>query len=284
MNATKDDDFEAMDCSLRAVRKRPLMYVGPLDNPAIPTTLLLGLLYQLRHEAAKVRVELFAGGLVDVLVEGAAWTKTVATRRITEIPCGVSSNREDHEYVDITVVNALSSNFDFTSCIEDAGYFILFRNGGMPVVRCFQGSHETWMRFLFTLDDKLFPNADFDAETLRAWISKHSTTTFSVELWDLRPRTSATVEEASRRNTLIDTLPSVVFVAQYMDDISPFHVRIAGPELIAGRVRWWVRVEGSRACEPDERDVFPTRPQAERAAWYKASKFGPIVRWSVEGI
>lgn len=176
--------------SLEVVRKRPAMYVGPLDSPFLPTKLLQeGLCLFLGHggqetSCTTIRVELGDGdgrafvqgdgpGLPMHDVNGKPFAELLLTRLFA---CRDAKRPGDQEVcqIGVTVLVALCSSFEAKTFSEGFEWTMLFEAGvalgpflkGAPTTR--QGTE-----LRFQLDAAIVQHRSFDAACLRWWAKRH---------------------------------------------------------------------------------------------------------------
>lgn len=194
------ETFEATEIevleSWEAIRKRPAMYIGPLDNPRVPTELVIDTLCEARAahrrgKATHIQINVFpkgVGGLssdrIQVIDDGPGWPVHVHPKYGKHAPelllTQLAGCREFKEVGDkqfcnagIVVVNALCSSFEFTTWRDDRAWSQRYE-GGRPVTEFTdngpaEGVHGT--QFFFTLDASLLPNTlptEADLEALAA--------------------------------------------------------------------------------------------------------------------
>lgn len=169
-----------------AIRKRPTMYLGPLDNPLIPNTLLEEALCMARaanlkgEGLTKVRIETFGGGTAILTDDGPGWDVTVGPRgqRLAEVllrhlfGCQEAKDPEHKGLCNVGVVTlvALSSEFRFTTRREGRLWTQRYEAGRPVTPFEDQGpSTERGTRLAFTLDNTVLPNVEFDQPRLRVF-------------------------------------------------------------------------------------------------------------------
>lgn len=174
-------EIEALE-TWEAIRKRPAMYVGPLDNPQLPLELVTDTLCEARAahrrgQATHIQINAFpkgVGGLssdrIQVIDDGPGWPvdlhpklgKRMAERLLTDIfGCRDFKEEGAKSFCNsgIVVVNALCSSFEFTTWRDGRAWSQRYE-GGRPVTAFTdngdaEGVHGT--QFFFTLDATLLP-------------------------------------------------------------------------------------------------------------------------------
>lgn len=180
------DTFEATEIevleSWEAIRKRPAMYIGNLENPKIPIELVKDTLCEARAahrrgKATHIQISAFpkgVGGLssdrMQVIDDGPGWPidvhktgKRVPELLLTQLAgCREFKEVGDKEFCNagIVVVNALCSSFEFTTWRDGRAWSQRYE-GGRPVTAFTDngdsaGVHGT--QFFFSLDETLLPH------------------------------------------------------------------------------------------------------------------------------
>jgi DNA gyrase subunit B len=174
---------------LDAVRKRPTMYVGPLDNPLVPNTLLQEALCCARDEAFAGRcdlatITLHAGIAATVRDHGpglpldlTATGSRVAEDYLTQLhACASAKSHADAKTtctLGLAVLNALSSNLRLRVFQAGAEWRQTYVNG-KPTCELapFGPTSEHGTEFSFTLDTGILPHESFVFDELRCWAER----------------------------------------------------------------------------------------------------------------
>lgn len=172
---------------LEPVRRRPQMYVGSLDDPLLPTRLIIEATCWTREQAAvgackHLSIQLGIGGCARLLDDGPGipgrledgeWRPTDALFRVLaashwnpfpHLP-------EDSWSRGPVVVNALSEKFVARTHADGSEWRLAYERGHaagpferVPCRRAWQGTMMT-----FRLDRTVLPSVDVDVEALRKW-------------------------------------------------------------------------------------------------------------------
>lgn len=199
MGLKHDQELTAADIQVletwEAVRLRPTFYVGDLDNPKIPITLVTDTLCEaraahLRGQASHIQINAFPKGVggissdrIQVIDDGPGWPVEMrgCGKRIAELLLTALFGCRDFKEegakgfcnTGIVVVNALCSSFEFTTWRDGRAWSQRYE-GGRPVTEftdngAAEGVHGT--QFFFSLDATLLPHtlpSEADLEALAA--------------------------------------------------------------------------------------------------------------------
>lgn len=180
------ETFEATEIevleSWEAIRLRPALYLGPLDNPQVPVELVADTLCEaraahMRGQASHIQINAFPRGVggiasdrIQVIDDGPGWPVDIHPKYGKRAPefllTQLAGCREFKEVgarqfcnSGIVVVNALCSSFEFTTWRDGRAWSQRYE-GGRPVTAFTdngpaEGVHGT--QFFFTLDATLLP-------------------------------------------------------------------------------------------------------------------------------
>lgn len=163
-----------------AIRRRPVMYVGPLNNPKLPTQMLGEALHLTRTaarlgEVKKVTVRIF-GRLVYIVDDGPGWDvsmsvggKRVAERMLSEMH---ACRGPDHAHtcnIGLMALIALSSEFLFVTFRDGYAWEQVFREGHplTPFERHGESSHHGTV-LSFILDPTVLPGIEIQRQHVEA--------------------------------------------------------------------------------------------------------------------
>lgn len=169
-----------------AMRKRPAMYVGPLDDPKTPTNLLKEALcvaidkvdevkdlrISLGYRIGDARISFDVSFPVNLHKNGKRMAELLLTQLFGCREIKSPGNKSLCTMGLVTLV-ALCSEFNFDTCSDGFEWYQSFENG-VPG-EFVQGGECDAKRteFMFTLDESIFgANRRIDAEALRAWLSE----------------------------------------------------------------------------------------------------------------
>jgi DNA gyrase subunit B len=172
--------------ALDAVRRRPTMYLGPLDNPLVPNMLLQEALCCARDEALVGRcnsatITLHAGMAATVRdygpglpLELTSAGSRVAEDYLTQLhACASAKTHIDPETtcaIGLAVLNALSSSLRlrvFQAGTEWRQTYV--RGKPTCLLAPFGPTVEQGTEFFFTLDPEILPHKSFLIDELQCW-------------------------------------------------------------------------------------------------------------------
>lgn len=184
-----DKDIQVLT-GIEAVRKRPFMYMGPLDEQSLPNRLLQeGMCLSIRptrngivslvrvilgpEEGSAVITDDGEGMPTDFIVYGDGTKVRKSVAILTQLyACRDLKEEGDssHCSMGVVVLNAMCSRFDVRTWSGGHEWTQRFE-GGQPTTDFIEGPatdrHGT--EFSFTLDATLLPNRVFLADDLREW-------------------------------------------------------------------------------------------------------------------
>jgi DNA gyrase/topoisomerase IV subunit B len=169
-----------------AIRKRPAMYIGPLDDPALPTKLLrealnvafkkVGQVNDIRiylsYRIGDARVSFDASFPVEMQENGKRMSELLLTQ-FFGYPGAPIRGHQASLHDGLPTLVALCSDFDFYTC-SDGYEWYQFLEKGIPgdfTKTCECDAKRT--EFMFTLDETIFgANRRFDTEAIRIWLAE----------------------------------------------------------------------------------------------------------------
>lgn len=178
------NEIEVLE-GLEAVRRRPAMYLGPLDDPLLATRLLLEAFCIARDEAAagactRVTIELGEKGKATVSDDGPGLPPDLAEKLMTQLFACRNQRRHvvrpetlcDHG---LAVLNAVCESVELTVWSEGFRFTQSYA-AGKPTT-AFE-RHEATERhgtsISLALDRTILTSAEFSTEWLREWLGKHA--------------------------------------------------------------------------------------------------------------
>lgn len=167
-----------------AIRKRPRMYVGELDeglpNRLLQEALCMARAAALRGEGAEeLRIEVGAQGRAVLRDDGPGWNVTLGPmgRRMAELflrelfGCREAKDAEHRGLCNTGVVTlvAMCSEFEFTTWREGQRWTQSFRDGRATTGFVGEPSEGRGTVMAFRLDGTLLPHVEFDFEGLEVF-------------------------------------------------------------------------------------------------------------------
>lgn len=185
------EDIEVLS-GLEAVRRRPAMYVGPLDDPTVANRLLQEMLCVALDDAAsglcrRLQVRIAFDGVAEIADDGPGWpvekdatgmalaesymTTLLACRKAkVDASAGESLCRAG-----LAVTNALSERCALTTCRDGWEWRQEYRQGIATSDFVRTGPAElNGTRLSFRLDATLLPKREFVTEGLMRWLEDNA--------------------------------------------------------------------------------------------------------------
>lgn len=172
-----------------AIRKRPTMYIGPLDDPGLPNRLLQEALCVTRSAHFKgepitsISIDIFNNGRAVLKDDGPGWDVSVQKcgKRSAELilsalfACKEAKDPERKGLCNLGVVTlvALCSEFEFKTHREGHAWWQRFEKGRPVTAFTDQGPSTGRGTFMaFELDADILPTRGFDASGLEAYAAE----------------------------------------------------------------------------------------------------------------
>ena len=175
---------------LQAIRKRPTMYAGPLDEPTLASRLILdgccaALESAQKGEVSKIRIEILTDSSAVIADDGPGWDTTprkcgtpwpvLMMTAIYACKMAKEESTEDLCVMGITVANALSSRARVSVTVGEHEYEYNFKEGNFTGQIEVRGDTKVkGTRILFELDTSILVEPKLDAEYLGSVIEKYS--------------------------------------------------------------------------------------------------------------
>ena len=171
--------------ALEAIRKRPTMYVGPLEDAGLPNHLIqeglcIFIDQALDTPGGKIWVTMWEDGMARIestipwpvdLVRGVSKAEIFLTTLFACRDAKLPARKELCNHGVVTL-NALSSRLTLRINIPDGDYSMMFDEGQIvvPFHRLGNNGGVVGTELDFVLDPKILPHREFEVEPLSLWL------------------------------------------------------------------------------------------------------------------